>query len=742
MLIPCKARKYINNEKTYVTDYVNVTWAGEYTPHRNYTVTSKRGKSKDKTEYIEQFGTFDIETTTLTYTDECGELKPLCAYMYVWQMCIDGDVIVGRSWEEFFDVLRKIHVYYRTGAARLFCIYVHNLPFEYSFMAGYFGEYKNLFATDRHKTLRDTLDELGIQFRCSFKLTNMSLVSFTNEIPGCIHVKAKDTKNVEGDLDYSLIRHCQTELTPTEWGYCVNDVLGLWEALSYKFRMDGTNMSEVPYTSTSYTRRDVNKAVRKYCKNLLKTMALNDHMYELTKEAMRGGDTHANKYKAGRIYNNVYSYDASSMYPAMMLLFDYPSTAWRKPIPQDDMQTYLETSGKGFIARVKLSNVAMKDTCFNPYLSISKCRNIKGGDFDNGRVWSADELETTIYSPDYRILQNCYDYDIDFLEVYICDLAPIPKAIRDVILSYFIAKTELKIAKKRTLAGSAERFEAEYNLLIAKQKLNSIYGMAATDPVHELLLYNGEEWIDFDYDLYHTDDDYKKKIDKIGVEIPEKKSIHDITAENATLPMQWGGWTTALAREHLRRILDCAGDSYIYCDTDSCKATDFDLDKVKALNEWVYKLCNERGAYCVVDGKKHYLGFFDNETNIHDEEYAPTYARFITLGAKRYAFDEYTETINETEFGCTISGVNKFRGAEYIKSVDNFKVGLYIPNSGGFMVTYNDSIIEQTITITDYKGVRGTAKYKGYTALLPRNYTLTLTDEQLRNYRIVEQINT
>lgn len=39
------------------------------------------------------------------------------------------------------------------------------------------------------------------------------------------------------------------------------------------------------------------------------------HVFELLREAFRGGDTHANRFYVGKILDNVGSYDRESSYP-------------------------------------------------------------------------------------------------------------------------------------------------------------------------------------------------------------------------------------------------------------------------------------------------------------------------------------------------------------------------------------------------------------------------------------------
>lgn len=101
-----------------------------------------------------------------------------------------------------------------------------------------------------------------------------------------------------------------------------------------------------------------------------------------------------------------------------------------------------------WIAQIKLTNVRLKEDQYNPYLSISKCRNLQGVDPDNGRVWKASELETTVTDIDFSIIEECYDFDsIEIIEdtLYTARYGYIPDDVRSVIMEYFTVKPNLKL---------------------------------------------------------------------------------------------------------------------------------------------------------------------------------------------------------------------------------------------------------------------------------------------------------
>ena len=114
-----------------------------------------------------------------------------------------------------------------------------------------------------------------------------------------------------------------------------------------------------------------------------------------------------------------------------------------------------------------------------PYISLSKCRHIENALVDNGRIISADYLETTITDIDLKILISEYDWtDIKFYDVACARYGYLPRQLIKTICQYYHYKTELK---------NVEGQELLY--LKSKSKLNSLYGMCAQDPVKQSILF-------------------------------------------------------------------------------------------------------------------------------------------------------------------------------------------------------------------------------------------------------------
>ena len=125
---------------------------------------------------------FDIETTSF-YRDEAGcqysyeQLKRLqgqtgkkiklekVATMYVWQWGINGNVIVGRTWSEFVDMMQTVVETLGLNEKRRLICYVHNLAYEFQFIRERFT-WNKVFSIDLRKPIY-AITNTFIEFSCS-----------------------------------------------------------------------------------------------------------------------------------------------------------------------------------------------------------------------------------------------------------------------------------------------------------------------------------------------------------------------------------------------------------------------------------------------------------------------------------------------------------------------------------------------------------------------------------------------
>lgn len=609
------------------------------------------------------FGTFDIESTTLPRTPT--------AFMYHWQMCVSGILVYGRTWSEFRSFMGTLNGTLHAHTDAAYIIYVHNLAFEFHWIRQLFPEdvYGKLevFAPQRRKPLTLRLP-CGIEFRCSYKLTNMSLYRFTTSEYNNDYIKS------DGDLDYNTIRYPDTPLTDLEFSYCMNDVLSLYTAIHAKMENDNDTLLTIPLTSTSYVRRECRARCRadKTYRNLFNRCIMTPTVYNLIKDASRGGDTGANRYLAGAIIPDVDSFDVTSSYPFQMLTKEYPISRFYLHSTEptlEDVETISQK--KACLFRIGFKNLRIKPEAVDAYLPTSKSLGLIKYKQANGRVLSAEQAVYTVTEVDWSIIKDTYDWDELYLgELYTAKRGNLPKPIRETVIHYFVEKCKLAI-KRDSYAEDSEDYEY-YNYLYAKMKnkLNGIFGMMFTDPVRDIITVN-------DAGIW--------KVDKANI----PTALEDFyDSYNSFLVYAWGVYTTAHARRHLQDLLHLTGEQTIYWDTDSSKAhiTPEILTAIKKANEHIIEICKKHDAYYIDRKTKRafYLGVYEHETA------KASYANFKTLGAKKYA---YTDRKNRLH--CTISGVAKSRsplhpdGARELRSIEKFRIGFIFHESGGKTLYYN-----------------------------------------------------
>lgn len=593
----------------------------------------KGNRAGNKSKYIDIVAAFDIEATNIDSLQQ--------AVMYIWQLQIGNSwTIIGRTWEEYFDLLIRMKEHLKATMV----IYVHNLSYEFSFLKGLYGFDKDeVFATDSRKILKCTMFDC-YEYRCSYFLSNMSLAEFLKKW----HVE--DQKQSGEEFDYSKRRYYDTPLTDKEMLYCINDVRGLVEAIQAEMAFNHDNLYTIPLTSTGYVRRDAKREMKHFNHRQLVNMLPNAAVYTLLREAFRGGNTHSNRYYAGDIILGPDSKDFSSMYPTQMVMYMVPMYrfSFAGACTAEQVRQLIFVQEKAVLMRIAFHDIHLTDIFTGcPYLSRDKCRNIINGVFDNGRILSADYLETTITDIDFKIILGMYSWTgCNPYEVYYSRYRMLPEPLRDLVKLYYKNKTQYK--------GIDDKIN-EYGQ--AKALLNSLYGFTAQDPVKESIEYIGDEFTVTDYGIE---------------ELLEKNNRRAFTSYT------WGVWITANARYMLQQAIDIVGNDFLYCDTDSVKYIGDHEAAFEEFNRKMREKAQECGAVAIDKyGEAHYMGVLENDGH---------YDRFCTLGAKKYAYED------AKGLHITIAGVNKRLGAIEMGCLENFKEGFTFRKAGGTEAIYNDSM--------------------------------------------------
>lgn len=658
--------------------------------------------AKKKVRYVEHLAAFDIETSS--YMDE-GEKR---AVVYSYALAIDDTIYHARSTDEFFSLLEKIAAEMELSLDHRLVIYVHNLAYEWQFIKHYMS-WESAFAISSDRRIVRAVSKLGIEFRCSYVLTNKPLAAVGKDV---------GVQKMVGDIDHTLIRNSITPLTDEEMGYIDNDVRILIEFERQALAQEGGSIEQalhsIPITKTGYVRRRMRKAALAdpAYEQLISELTLNEETYTLARHSFQGGYTHANSTVMGQEMGDTVAVDLASSYPSSMLQFTYPMSSFHSVAHEFTAEELDKCIGHihFFVTFVVYDAVSRYPF---PYISLSKALFISDPSVDNGRVYSAASMTLTMTDVDWQIFRRCYDVEsIEIVDVMMAPAEYLPAAITDPIVAMYGDKTALK-----GVAGQ------EVNYRSAKEDINGVYGSIAMDPVRTDFEFNAEG-SEFVATIPTTEDALSK--------------LNNSRSRYLFYP--WAAWVTAYSRYILLMtmydLID-AGVTVMYCDTDSIyhkpspKAQGI-IDRVNSeVRERLSTAMHYRWFYASdeevedalapkdIKGVRHHIGLFEVDGH---------YDNFKTLGAKRYA------VMKGDQFKITVAGLSK-GAASYIEEnggMEAFVDGLTVPaeKSGRLTHTYSEETARNLIT--DYMGNTCRMEQRGFIHLEPSPYVLTVSDDYTR----------
>lgn len=641
----------------------------KFAREHEFTRKSKRSKAV----YVDDFITFDIETTT---EDES------CGYMYVWQACVGPYTVVGRTYSDLENLLTLIVNKCGLNDKNRVIVYVHNLGYEAYYLSqlltASFGA-PEMLVPQSNKPLTMTFGN-GLEFRDSYKLFQKSLDKATKSLA---HHK------LVGELDYNIKRTPASYLTSDEWAYCIWDVVGLREAILKLYADHGYTTATVPLTNTGIVRESVLSVVNhdpQFRAVRRETRPTREQLILLI-ESMAGGDTHGSRFYAGKTVDDCNMVDIKSAHPSQMLLQKYPMGKLKTVSRDMTVEDVLDLSDQyAMWCIVRMTGVVVKSDCANPTISFSKCAEISDEySLDNGRVIYAESLSVACDSNDiYRIVHS-YDYDTFVVESAVMSkLGYLPASIRGVILRWFTNKEAIE-----------DRFDFDY--MFSKICVNTIYGACAQKPARDDHIYisttNGIEsktisWKD--KILTMSDDEYNQLFTE------------------RSLPFVWGTWTASMSRLQLYKMQEKIGWSRVlYWDTDSIYYKGKKAACIVAFNAYKHKQVIARDAVVTnYKGERVYIGSFEDD--YPDEEYGIKQFRF--LHAKCYG------KVSHDGLQWTIAGVAKDCAKRALRNIDDLRDGYYISNAGGMKVKYVSAPI-QTI---ERSGLE--FQSASYIVMKPRDY--------------------
>lgn len=683
-----------------------------------FNAPSQLEVSKKSVTYFNIPCSFDIETSSFTsYSDEHGEeIKHAC--MYIWQFGLNGSVIYGRTWEQFFELLNFLQDELKLSHTHRLVIFVHNLAYEFQFINRWI-EWNKVFAVKQRRPVYAIAG--GFEFRCSLILSNYALAYIGSNL-----LYKYPCEKLVGNLDYTKIRHSLTPLSSSELDYCINDVKVVMCYIQQKIEEDG-DITKIPLTNTGY--------VRQYCRDwcfysdkllpedrdknrveyhrLMKSLRINSpEEYYQMERAFAGGFTHAGVLHVNQVLFDVGSADLTSSYPYHMIAEYYPMTSFTLIGRVEDNRLFNHYI-KNYCCMFDITFVNLQPavTFENP-LSRSRCIISKDADgnelpfqVNNGRIVYAQELTTTLTELDWDTIYKFYTWDeVKVFNMRIAQRGYLPKDLILAILHLYGNKTSLK---------GIEEKHVEY--MVSKNMINASFGMMVTAIIRDEFLFD-EEW-------HRSAPDVASQLEAYN------------NSYNRFLFYGWGVWVTAHARHSLFKAIYEFDEDYVYADTDSIKGLNFSdhADFFKKYNRDVQMklldMCNHYDipySACqpkTIKGERKLIGVWDMEE---------PYYRFKTAGAKRYIY-EYADN----SMGLTVSGLNKKYAIPYLRETwktnarmfEIFGEGMYVPPgyTGKQTVTYIEN--EDEGDVQDYNGLTGHYHELSSIFMEPQGYYMSILTE-------------
>lgn len=644
----------------------------------------------------------NVDTETSKHIEYDGNTVTKCyGWIYLYGLEFAGAYSEGRTPSDLIRDLETIRDAFGCSEdGTHVVVYIHNLSYDIQYLKDfliqrYGGEY-DMLAVASHKFITFRIN--AFEFRCSYKLSNRRLAKWAEDL-GVEHQKQT------GEIDYTETHYQDEPLAKEQHHYLYYDVMTLKDCIREQMRLFGDNLLTIPLTSTGYVRREIRKKYHKErgaVERFKKTRLTATH-YVLCRREFAGGLTHGNRDFAGDLvrvseiqkqdkYKDVTGIrhrDFTSHYPTQQRarLWGFPKTRFMlfydkgvkdRKLTLTELMKHAQQNC--LLVEIAIHNLKVKPGVTLPYAQAYKFieGKISSGWVrpveDNGRLLTMPGTSIVVLNElDLTILIDQYYFDYEILRVHSATRGCIPEYLKETIDYYFKEKTRLKkVVKdlKKSGADPDRLREAERDLLIVKQLLNSIYGCTATQSVRTAITMD-------------TNGVWSEEV--LTPELLESKLKDYYNNYNNCTPYQLGCWTTALARYQLWYVVSkvIGYDHFLYADTDSAfyLSTPEIEQRIEEYNARHRDQAEKDGAYIEVDGHKEYYDYFDDENENITE--------FKFLHAKAYAYITEENGLKITVAGVPdiVDGVTR---ETELGSIDNFEPGFVFRKCGGTRVIYSE----------------------------------------------------
>lgn len=665
--------------------------------------------------YYPMVCSFDIETTNI---------ENKYAFMYIWMFGIGDDVVYGRTWDDLRTWLQDLR-----GALHLYIdhqliVMVHYLKYDFGFFCSELNVDGTMIARSKHDVIMCTVDDV-YEFRCSYAYTEMPL----DRIGAAIGIP-----KITG-FDYSKIRHSSTPLTADEKLYCETDARILTEFFKIETSRHG-GVHKLPLTVTQGVKKMIGSNLSgsdMYNDRIMMGMIAKRQLqigYQDDAKILRrlrcaffGGFNYCTTmYKSQQIPNCI-GLDRTSAYIYEILTKPFPADRFKRmPLPDDgDMMHLIRHDGiyrnMALLVTIEIKNLRTKLPDVGFLQAYRK--NYLSSDFVDRRsmvtkkIMQIDHVVLTLTDIDLRLLRQyylCDDYRI--IDVYGTRYGRLPDYIIRTVLDLWdkkkSAKQRIKEIKKTREPTPDEQME--YDRI--KSNLNRVYGIFVQDPIRNNYIWDNHSG---------------------SVIVNPAEPINTKNLQYMPVLYQWGVWVAAHARDEMLRIFGrlCMDSRHgkkeynyriLYCDTDSVKGFDLDMNIIAEYNANVKRRVDDFCRRRHLDPERlEGLGQLEIEY----------YQSLKCIGQKQYAFIS-----DKGEFVYHVSGLarpwtdddgqkhsyfdDNFDTAQ--EKMDAFDIDMVIDaaDSGIMSTVYGNKTV--VADITDEYGLTDTVSVSSYVLLVPMAY--------------------
>lgn len=627
--------RYIEDSTEY--DYYRLSMSDLYKKltidKKTFNVLSIRNEEKEKLknyhngrmksfDYVQLHCGFDIETTTIyNGYDDLHKHEIYNSFMYIWQFsfCSHGYqfVLKSNTWKDFEEFCRLLVS--KLSKNQKVLVWVHNLPYEFSFMKGrFYRHFSDMFCKEHDKPIKFNFME-KLEFRDSMQLHMKGLKGLAEDF--C------QAKKLKGDLDFTIKRNHLDALNMTEreYRYCDNDVIILSQFDKYVWN----NLiigDTIPLTQTGILRSTIKQYLKdngiyKRVLNFVNQSFPSKELYFLIMNYLfKGGFCGSNFKIVGDILENLDSFDFESSYPAIMLQprYRFPRGGFHKNNDIKTIEQFKELAKeKCCFACFRFYDLKPK-TAHN-FISEHKIYNKSAEHIIvlNGKVRRVVNGFIEVFETEVDLLnyEKFYEWDNEKSCVVVCyESDRIQYGLDDYITKPLVEALVLK----NTLKHQGKVYATE------KAKLNSGYGMTTQKLITKEILFDSNSGTFEEKEI----DDYNKMI------------------KNRMFTPYIGIYITAYARNNLLNGIYAYHETTYGYDTDSMKGHFNDMTYINEYNEQCHRqnrIISEK--FDVPLDIVYNLGCWDKETE-HGQ-----YLRYKTLGSKRYLYTTDNKTIHQTVCG-------------------------------------------------------------------------------------------